>query len=238
MQTGAFITLQYADMFVPTHWAYPFRLQIFEVLLALAIIDLCNRYRIVIRRNYIFKNAVLDLLDLASCDPLTGVKNRAAAETQVNASILSSISMGFKPAIVMLDIDNFKQINDTYGHQFGDKVLCQLTLICQDQIKDSGTLYRVGGDELLIVITEKSRDEVMNIIGLLKQRIASQIFRTCNKDLVSLTVSIGIAIDPAENGMFRNPKSTFVHFYSLADQAMYEAKRDGRNRINLSVPSL
>ena len=96
----------------------------------------------------------------------------------------------------------------------------------------------MGGDELLIVITEKSRDEVMNIIELLKHRIASQIFRTCNKDLVSLTVSIGVAIDPAENRMYRNPKSTFVHFYSLADQAMYEAKREGRNRINLSVSSL
>lgn len=237
MQTGAFIILQYVDMFVQTHWSYASTLQILEVISAITILSIFNSYRIVIKRNYILKEIVLDLLDLASSDPLTGVKNRAAAETQINASILSAISKGFKPAIVMLDIDNFKQINDTYGHQFGDKVLCQLTLICQDQMKDSGMLYRVGGDELLIVITEKSREEVISAIESLKHRITSQIFKTCNKDLVSLTVSIGVAIEAADNEIFKNPKSSFVHFYSLADQAMYEAKRAGRNRINLSVPS-
>lgn len=158
---------------------------------------------------------------LAFHDPLTGLPNRLLVKSRAETSIAYSDQSGRKSALLYIDVDHFKRVNDSLGHRVGDEVLQLLVTRIKGCIRDCDTLSRVGGDEFLIVL---SAFDSTNALVAVANRIVEQTsfpFLVGGFEL-SMTVSIGIAIYP-DHG------TDFDMLQRQADVAMYVAKRSGRN---------
>ena len=126
----------------------------------------------------------------------------------------------------MIDIDNFKKLNDTYGHQFGDEVLQVVSRLFQDSLRKTDYVARYGGEELIAILPETSIEQAIIPIERLRCKISDQVFMYDFKR-VNVTVSIGIA----QNNYDLLSADNFI---KLADNALYEAKQKGKNRIELA----
>ncbi|MDO9208087.1 MAG: diguanylate cyclase [Sulfuricurvum sp.] len=164
------------------------------------------------------------LAHLASHDPLTGLKNRLNLEEEL-AGLIKHYKIHHLPyAVVMLDIDWFKKINDTYGHDAGDFVLCELSEIFLTSVRPQDSVYRAGGEEFVIVFNRITQEQAVNKSEKIRQRIQEHRF-VYNEHEFDITISAGvyhpdiIEID------------TIQEVLKLADNALYEAKRSGRNKI-------
>jgi len=173
---------------------------------------------------YPLRNALLyeDALKKAMHDPLTGALNRAALDTMLDKEIDLAHRHDNPLTLLMVDIDHFKSINDTYGHSMGDKVLRSLVDGLNAHIRNSDVLFRYGGEEFTILLNNT------NIEGahLLAQRIRASIegmTHMYDENVIQLTVSIGVAM--LEDDEKAN------HFLDRADKALYAAKKLGRNCV-------
>lgn len=157
--------------------------------------------------------------ELSRTDPLTGLLNRRAMMDAVPRFARSTF------ALVIVDIDRFKIVNDTYGHVVGDDVLCAVAQRMADELSGLGLLARVGGEEFALLSSEMPVDRLMERLSALRRRIASTPIMS--KGLaVRVTISAGVAVAQNNEG--------FDQLYSAADQAVYSAKAAGRNRIILA----
>jgi diguanylate cyclase (GGDEF)-like protein len=129
-------------------------------------------------------------------------------------------------AVIMLDIDNFKQVNDNYSHTAGDQVLQALALLCQENLREADIIGRYGGEEFAILLTETDEDGAYLVAQRLRQSVAETPITTQHGE-VSITVSVGIACNLGDN-------SNLAVLLDMADTAMYEAKRAGRNLVRLT----
>jgi diguanylate cyclase (GGDEF)-like protein len=125
--------------------------------------------------------------------------------------------------VLMLDIDHFKSINDTYGHLVGDAVLAELATIVRAAIRDSDVAARYGGEEFAVIVQETPLDGAMRLAG----RIRSAVEHASFPNDLRLTVSIGVAST--------TDAEEFAELFERADAALYEAKRRGRNRVEAAV---
>jgi diguanylate cyclase (GGDEF)-like protein len=160
--------------------------------------------------------------DLAFHDPLTGLANRRLFEDRLGQTIAKSRRYGMKFGLMYLDLDHFKEVNDTFGHEAGDKVLqeaaSRIRFCCQ---RDLDTICRQGGDEFCIIFTDcGGREQLAAIAEKLKAQF-TQPFHI-DGDPVEVTVSIGISIYP-DNSMIMKELEI------AADRAMYAAKKAGRH---------
>jgi len=168
-----------------------------------------------------------NLEQLAGHDSLTGIFNRRAILEQL-AKELSRIQrknirgQGDGLSVGFFDIDHFKQINDQYGHQAGDEVLCALVDFLSKQIRIYDTFGRLGGDEFLILAPGMDTANYKNLFERLVSSISTARIKT-NSGELALTVSMGVAIGGAE--------SSVDQLLNDADAAMYQAKRQGGNRV-------
>ncbi len=163
-------------------------------------------------------------------DPLTGLPNRVFFSQYIEQAIKRA-SRHQKPfALVFIDIDHFKTINDTHGHLVGDALLTQLTDRIGNTIRQSDVLSRLSGDEFCLLVEEldKSQD-ILKVIESIQNNI-NKPFETNDVSII-MTVSVGVSIYPDDATNFAD----LLHF---ADLAMYEAKRDGRNSISIFTPEL
>lgn len=158
-------------------------------------------------------------------DELTGVNNRRAFDTEL-AQLTPQAARGVPLHLAMLDIDHFKQFNDRFGHQVGDRVLS----LVGKQLNDTGKLgvsaYRYGGEEFALVFCGGSADQAVNLCENLRmsvERLALKDNRSGER-LAQISVSIGLAT-------FRSGEST-EEFVARADHALYKAKQRGRNRLH------
>jgi diguanylate cyclase (GGDEF)-like protein/PAS domain S-box-containing protein len=169
------------------------------------------------------------LLTDATRDPLTGASNRRGLEQFLDEITHTDMLAGVSISVLMLDLDGFKQINDTWGHAAGDCVLKTLAQTWRDSIRSSDLLVRLGGEEFAIILLRTSTKEAKRVAELLLQRTRkTQVKVDGQEELLSVTVSIGIA---------HNAKASDVDIGSLlneADAALYVAKREGRNRAKMS----
>ena len=157
----------------------------------------------------------------ARIDPLTGIANRRGFLEQTTAS--RNIAPGVPTAVLLFDLDNFKSINDQYGHPVGDRTLEIFAAAATAQVGEAGLVGRWGGDEFVAVLYDTSRDFAITAaerIQLAFEKAAADI----GGRLVSATVSTGIAF--STHGPFELPALLLQ-----ADQALYQAKKEGRNRI-------
>ncbi len=158
----------------------------------------------------------------ATHDPLTGMLNRRAILDRLRKELARARRHGDVLAIGMFDIDHFKQVNDMYGHQTGDDVLCGLTQILKESIREYDSVGRMGGEEFLVITPMKAGTNWISAFGRLCAKIAESNITT-RSGVLSITVSIGVAYAAAE--------TTVDEILETADTAMYQAKNEGRNRV-------
>jgi two-component system cell cycle response regulator len=164
-------------------------------------------------------------IEMAITDALTGLFNRRYMETHLSALVEQAASRGKPIAVLVLDIDYFKSINDTHGHDAGDDVLREFALRIRKSIRNIDLACRYGGEEFVIVMPETDMAVATMVAERLRRRIAGEPFgiQQGARDL-EVTISIGIAA-------LSGPDDDAAHMLKRADQALYRAKRDGRNRV-------
>ena len=161
------------------------------------------------------------LEQLSRTDPLTGLANRRHFLELLEEAFAAATSGGMPLALIMLDIDHFKRLNDTRGHQAGDAVLAKLGDLL---LEGDGFAARYGGEEFAIVLMERRLDEAGRIAGQLRRQIEELAFEGTLSDLV-VTASLGVAAIP-------HPEiETLNQLIREADDALYRAKHAGRNRV-------
>jgi diguanylate cyclase (GGDEF)-like protein len=161
----------------------------------------------------------LNIEKLAMTDPLTSLPNRSSFNHQMSARILEG-----KPfALLFVDIDGFKPVNDNFGHEIGDRVLITLSQRMLGSVAESDFIARLGGDEFVVILKNIPSPLKAEQVGL---RILGKIGETMNfkGNECKVGASIGVALYPA------NGQTSEVLMYG-ADSAMYEAKRSGKNRV-------
>lgn len=159
----------------------------------------------------------------ADRDPLTSIYNRRYFEAHTAEKIMEARRHKKPFAIMMLDADHFKRINDTYGHKSGDKVLIELAAVCQRTLRADDLIARYGGEEFIIFLENVEADTAMLVANRLREAIAAGCVYAENGDPIRFTVSIGVV----PSGISDNTDSLI----KMADDAMYLAKEKGRNRV-------
>jgi diguanylate cyclase (GGDEF)-like protein len=168
------------------------------------------------------------LKEQAIRDSLTGLFNRRYLEETLVRELAKASREGFPLGIIMIDIDHFKQVNDTYGHKAGDLVLQTLGNLLHAGIRAGDIACRYGGEEFLLILPKASKAKTGERAE--QWRAAFEALRTVyGEKAVHATISLGVATYPADGVT----AEALIH---AADQAMYRAKALGRNRVVLSSP--
>lgn len=179
-------------------------------------------------------NQERELQDKANIDFLTGARTRRAFLDQANQEFLRARRGENSLSILMLDIDHFKQINDTYGHLTGDTALRHFSMLCSHSIREIDLIGRVGGEEFCILLPDTAESGALRVAERIRQSIEKSVIQVASHSSVRFTVSIGIAtIAPSDTGV--------SDMQMRADLALYSSKHNGRNRVTPSgsdmVPS-
>lgn len=160
--------------------------------------------------------------ELVRHDPLTGTLNRKGMDDALEREIARARRSGAPLCVGLLDVDNFKQLNDTYGHRIGDDALRHLADVIRENVRPQDSVARYGGEEFLILLPDTDAEDAAATLTRLQRALTKRYFLAENKKLL-ITFSAGVTrIGPAEA-----PKSAIER----ADRAMYLAKRAGKNRV-------
>ncbi|MGD8843446.1 MAG: GGDEF domain-containing protein [Gammaproteobacteria bacterium] len=173
---------------------------------------------------YPLRNALLyqDAVRLAQRDPLTGTYNRAALDEMLRQELSQARRQDSCCALLMLDIDHFKAINDKYGHIIGDCALKALANMARSCKRDGDLLFRYGGEEFVILVRDTGCEGAVLLAERIRQTLEANPCH-CSGGRFAMTVSIGIGVLGADD--------TPVSLFARADQALYNAKRNGRNQV-------
>ncbi|PNA04051.1 MULTISPECIES: GGDEF domain-containing protein [unclassified Pseudomonas] len=165
------------------------------------------------------------IAELAARDPLTALYNRRALEVRA-PRLLDEVSSARPGALLLIDIDNFKLINDLYGHTAGDRLLIALSEMIRAVLPKDALAARLGGDEFVMLLGDASHAQIMVLGSELReqfQQMTSQTYTTPQ----AVTLSIGAKV-------FDQPPASLAALIEQGDSALYESKRGGRNRIQLA----
>ncbi len=163
-------------------------------------------------------------IEMAITDALTGLYNRRYMESHVGTLVEQAVARGKPLTVLVLDIDFFKTINDSYGHDAGDDVLREFAIRIKKSIRGIDLACRYGGEEFVVVMPETDMAVATMVAERLRRRIATEPFPIQQGGrLIEVTISIGLA------ALGRDDSAASV--LKRADQALYRAKRDGRNRV-------
>ncbi len=175
-------------------------------------------------RNHQLEDASSQLIAMANTDILTGLGNRRAANDEIPAFI-KRYNVVYQPlALAILDIDFFKKINDSFGHQTGDEILAALGLTLKTTLRPTDKIYRWGGEEFLIMLPDTQSD----VAQMVCQRIRHNIAQIKSQEVDKVTVSIGLAEFYTGDD--------YNHLLKRADQALYIAKNRGRDQVVIATP--
>ncbi|MDP1636367.1 MAG: GGDEF domain-containing protein, partial [Gallionellaceae bacterium] len=160
--------------------------------------------------------------ELVREDQLTGALNRRGLDETLERELKRSDRSRFPVSIALLDIDNFKRLNDTLGHQAGDLALKHLTKVIKETLRPADTVGRYGGEEFLIVLPDTDLDAAVEVIRRLQRDLTKKFFLH-NNERILVTFSAGVALRGAEEDA--------DDLIGRADKAMYTAKQTGKNRV-------
>jgi two-component system chemotaxis response regulator CheY len=183
-----------------------------------------GRRTIGLHREIEAKNKLLD--EMAHTDPLTGLPNRRAIEDWAARQLRGAARHGYAIWVANADLDNFKSINDSYGHDAGDQVLQKFGEVLRESTRASDISGRMGGDEFLLVMTHLDEKSARLTVERLRKQFAALQF-SFGGDVVSVTASFGIA------GFQGKEPPEFAKLVRQADKALYAGKRAGRNRVTV-----
>lgn len=156
-------------------------------------------------------------------DPLTGLRNRTGLEEELAREMNRFRRTGRPFCVALCDLDRFKSVNDTYGHEAGDRVLVATAGVINRAIRSFDEAFRMGGEEILILLKDAVLDEVRRVLERLRADIAGNPVQLADGRVIRVTASFGVAearLDLAPDALLES-----------ADQALYAAKRAGRNRV-------
>lgn len=206
------------------------------VLALLGVFGVLYRWQNEKRRRLVFAlNSNLvelhDKLELANeeltrqtlTDPLTGLGNRRAYDQHLIAEVQKSQRFGTNYAIAIMDVDHFKEVNDTHGHAVGDQVLKGIAEILSANTRAYELLARIGGEEFAIIFTQIDKNSAVAKLNSLREKIQENLFQAGDVSF-SCTISAGISLS--------NDDLTLTQVHEAADEALYEAKNRGRNRVS------
>lgn len=183
-----------------------------------------GRRTIGLHREIEAKNKLLE--EMAHTDPLTGLPNRRAIEDWAARQLRGAARHGFAMWVAHADLDNFKSINDSYGHDAGDRVLQKFGEVLRESTRASDISGRMGGDEFLLVMTHLDEKSTRLTVERLRKQFAALQF-SFGGDVVSVTASFGIA------GFQGKEPPDFSKLVRQADKALYSGKRAGRNQVTV-----
>jgi diguanylate cyclase (GGDEF)-like protein len=172
-------------------------------------------------RSAELKQKVVEVEYLSLTDPLTDIANRRKMQLCLNEEIKRMERTGLPFSIILMDLDFFKKINDTYGHEVGDKVLKEFSKTISAHIRALDIFGRMGGEEFLLICPNTSEAGVLN----LAEKLRKEVEKIPLPDGTNLTASFGCAT--------RAKGESESSLLSRADQAMYRAKELGRNRVEI-----
>ena len=164
-------------------------------------------------------------MELAITDPLTGLHNRRYMESHVTSLVEQALARGKPLALLVIDIDYFKAVNDLHGHDAGDDVLREFATRLKKSIRGIDLACRFGGEEFVVVMPETDMAVAAIVAERIRRRMANEPFSIrSGATTLDVTISVGIAA-------LAGVQDTAAHILKRADQALYRAKRDGRNRV-------
>jgi diguanylate cyclase (GGDEF)-like protein len=176
---------------------------------------------------YPLRNALLyrDALQSANTDPLTGLNNRAALDTALRREIDLAQRHGTPLSLVVVDIDHFKTINDTYGHTVGDNAIQAFAKCAVRTTRGSDILFRYGGEEFVALLSNTGANGALLLAERLR-RAVSEMPLVCGDTCFNMSISAGLTtLQPGDNG---------ESLFSRADSGLYVAKQEGRNRVRIA----
>jgi len=185
-----------------------------------------NQFGLFLIRKHMEKQ----MLYLAEHDALTGLSNRSLLEHYLNNALTSAQESGKMLAVIFLDLDHFKYINDSMGHQAGDFLLKEIAKRFRQCIRPQDTISRLGGDEFIIILPNiNQKEEIIEIVGRLQKQLSNRI--ALKEKEIFMTASMGISIYPKDG-------KTVKTLIKGADIAMYTAKEKGRNNFQFCTPEM
>ncbi|MCB1554387.1 MAG: diguanylate cyclase [Xanthomonadales bacterium] len=171
---------------------------------------------------------ITELEHLSYTDELTGLPNRRGLKEKGRLKVLAARRFNQRLACLALDIDHFKRVNDTHGHDVGDLVLRKVADVLRANSRNSDVLARIGGEEFIVLLDDASDEVAMMLADRIRTRIAEAEVALASGEVLSVTVSIGVA--PYD------PRMSLQMLIKQADLSLYRAKHTGRNRVCLSGP--
>lgn len=172
------------------------------------------------------------LLEKSSTDMMTHLKLKYfffnALSEQIDQAFLNNKNL----AVLMFDIDHFKQFNDTYGHECGDYVLISVANIIKKSVRDKDMASRYGGEEFTVMLTNTGRKEALMVAERIRQAIADHDFVYNNQHL-HVTISVGVSVFDVKENFVNSP----ADFVNQADQGLYLSKNNGRNQVTIYEPT-
>ena len=163
----------------------------------------------------------------ALVDGLTGLANRRACEETLNGELARAERFPSPLAVVVADLDDFKDVNDRFGHQAGDVVLREFAALLRENVRDIDLASRWGGEEFLLVLPGTDLEGASHVAERVRRGLAGRILLSVDGEPVPVTASFGVAAYPQE--------PTVSALFAAADGALYEAKRLGKNRVALAA---
>lgn len=182
---------------------------------------LINELLSIFKLKYLYSEQIFK----STVDGLTGLYNRHQFDINLNQEFNRSKRYKTPFTLAMIDIDYFKNINDSYGHQFGDFVLKEISQIIQNTFRKTDVVFRYGGEEITIIMPETSSKKALLPLEKLRDKISKHNFNSKN-----VTISIGVAD-------FNNDIKTSTDILKKADEMLYSAKENGRNQVKVFLPS-
>ncbi|MGF6376246.1 diguanylate cyclase (GGDEF)-like protein [Clostridiales Family XIII bacterium PM5-7] len=168
------------------------------------------------------------LRDSAFTDPLTGVYNRRALTSHFGDSHEPAHGLSF----ALMDLDYFKKVNDLYGHEVGDKLLCHVVKLIKGNIPAGAQLYRWGGEEFLLVFKSSDLATLQEVLEQIRKTIEeTPLEDVISEDGIPQSLSVTISI----GGMVASPQDSIEHGINFADEQMYMAKNAGRNKVMIKA---
>ncbi len=188
-----------------------------------------GRRTIDLHREIDSKNKLLN--EMAHTDSLTGLPNRRAIEEWARRQLCGAARHGYPLWVVYADLDCFKSINDSHGHDAGDQVLKEFAATLNQYTRGSDMSGRIGGDEFILVLTHVDDGKIQLVVERLRERFASRKF-SFDGESMSVTASFGVC------GFQGKEPPEFSSLLRQADKALYDAKRSGRNQIKIETLSV
>jgi diguanylate cyclase (GGDEF)-like protein len=188
---------------------------------------------ICVKRNKLFEELIQarerleeqskTLLELATTDPLTGLLNRRELNNQAHRMLLQTERLNLELAMLVIDVDHFKRVNDVFGHATGDKVLKHVSTIISAGRRNEDVVARFGGEEFVLLLLNANNIDAARIAENIRMSIENT-----SMEGVNITISIGVA------SINKEKRDSFDSLFSRSDVALLEAKKSGRNKIVVS----